>query len=293
MMRRALAPFLAALCAVSVQGMDIRAVGAIRWNHFALAASSALNLASAGLRLPGGRSHAEELADMEFPRLIRPILMALPVDSSSTLEDLIVQGVYSATALDAVIAEAVRSPSALSGDLRTLFSTYTVDLKKIVGDLVRHRHPTSLRKPLVPSPTRSYTGIVIFADEVLPVHGKSSRSGAEPCLFPKIWDTEMNLIYERNMVDPDTARREGVVRYVSAREVLRNNPSGLDPELQTLVGREPLRILARGLFGVRATDPIIDRQDALAIVSSDENLRLLREGRVVIVLPESALEKAF
>ncbi len=293
MMRRVLAPVLAALCVASVQGMDIRAVGTIRWNRFGLGASSALNLASAGLRLPGGRSHAEELADMEFPRLIRPILMALPVDSSSTLEDLIVRGDYSSTALDAVIAEAERSPSALSTDLKTLFSTYTVDLKKIVGDLVRHRHPTSLRKPLVPSPTRSYTGIVIFADEVLPVHGKSGRAGAEPCLFPKIWDTDMNLIYERNMVDPDTARREGIVRYVSAREVLRNTPSGLDPELQALVGREPLRILARGLFGVRATDPIIDRQDALAIVSSDENLRLLREGRVVIVLPESALEKGF
>ncbi|GAB1481739.1 hypothetical protein MASR2M78_05540 [Treponema sp.] len=55
------------------------------------------------------------------------------------------------------------------------------------------------------------------------------------------------------------------------------------------VGKDPLRILARSLFGVRATDPIIDRDDALKIISSEENRRLLKEGRLVIVLGDEAL----
>jgi hypothetical protein len=43
------------------------------------------------------------------------------------------------------------------------------------------------------------------------------------------------------------------------------------------------------VYGIRPTDPIIDREDALLILSSEENIRLLREGRVAIVLDQSVL----
>jgi hypothetical protein len=51
-----------------------------------------------------------------------------------------------------------------------------------------------------------------------------------------------------------------------------------------------LRIIARGVFGARPTDPIIDRDDALLILSTEANRRLLREGRIAIVLNSEVLK---
>ncbi|GAB1482861.1 hypothetical protein MASR2M78_16770 [Treponema sp.] len=50
------------------------------------------------------------------------------------------------------------------------------------------------------------------------------------------------------------ARKRGIVQYASMAE---------SESMLERVGKDPLRILARSLAGVRATDPIIDRDDAL------------------------------
>ena len=54
-------------------------------------------------------------------------------------------------------------------------------------------------------------------------------------------------------------------------------------------GPNPLRSIAREVFGIRPTDPVIDREDALLIISSEENRRLLREGKVVLILHQDVL----
>jgi hypothetical protein len=117
-----------------------------------------------------------------------------------------------------------------------------------------------------------------------------------PCLFPKIWDTDMNLIYERNTLNTAAAEEQNprsMVRYTAAEGIFRPTPSGLSAVLSALVGDRPLRIIAHGVFGTRPTDPIIDSADALTIISSEENRRLLREGRVVIVLNDGVLKSKF
>lgn len=282
-----------ALCAVLAiatsslavgQGYRIDLTRSIRWDSLRLEASSTLDLASAQLRLPTGRSQAEEIADMEFPRLVQPTILALPVDSSATVEDLIGSGALSLNDVISAVAAARRSAPVLSTDMGTLSVAYSIDLHSLSARLVRHRHAAEPKRTLEGRATRPYTGIVIYADDPLAVHGRHDTSRANACFFPKIWDSDMNLIYERNMVEPALARGRGIVRYASAREA-----AAAEADYVALVGPTPLRILARGLFGVHATDPVIDRDDALKITSSEENRRLLREGRVVIVLAEEAL----
>jgi outer membrane protein OmpA-like peptidoglycan-associated protein len=55
------------------------------------------------------------------------------------------------------------------------------------------------------------------------------------------------------------------------------------------VGMRPLHITARQIFGQNFTDPVISRTDALRILSEPQNLRLLKEGRVVILLDQDVL----
>ncbi|MDR2398799.1 MAG: polymerase [Spirochaetaceae bacterium] len=264
--------------------------GSIEWEQMEVNAVITMDLASAGVRIPTGRIQAEELIQGEYPYLIRPYLLSLVVDSANTLGDILNQGTLSFKS-ETISGTAQKIPPALSQDLASMSARYTLDLYKLVGELMQHKQPVESMRLLIPVPTVPYTGILIIADEALPVHGRHGTALARPSLFPKIWDSAMNLIYEQSMVDSQQVR--SIVRYVSPGKIFMATPSGLEDDLIGLVGTNPLRIIARGVFGIHLTDPIIDRQDALQIVSSEENRRLLREGRVVIVLNRQVLSVPF
>jgi hypothetical protein len=278
------------LCA---QNLHIDIQSSFSWDAQQIDASVSLDLASAGIIFPNGRAQAEEIIDTEFPRLVQTSLFSLLIDSSNTLEDLINQNEFSLHDLSNTALSAQKIPPSLSLDMQSMISRFTIDLKSIRSLLVKHR--TILRAPAIinPAPSRAYTGIIIFANTELPIHGRQSKTFPVPCIFPKIWDSEMNLLYERNMVRPNTARNQGIVKYVERNAVFQENPSGLSSELINLVGNNPLRIMAQGVFGKNPTDPIINREDALIIISNDDNKRLLQEGKVVIVLDNSTIRKDF
>lgn len=254
--------------------------GSIDWARGELYTQASFDLAQAGLKLPSGRFMGEETLREASPRLIRPYLLALRVDSGSTIADLIDRGELSLGELDGLSLETGKTPPSLSADLTRMIGRYTVLIEQISALLARHRQAAEPGRPLVPVQAADYTGIIIIADEELPIHGRNTWALAAPCLFPKIWDTSMNLVYERNMTQPGTPE----VRYSSTDSIFRPTPSGLEGDLAALVGPNPLRILAREIFGITPTDLVIDRDDALKILSTDNNRRLLREGRVLLVL---------
>ncbi len=282
------APLFAPLFA---QNPQIGLQSGIAWDKQQVEAAVSLDLPSAGISLPTGRAQAEEILDTEFPRLIQEPLSSLLIDSSNTLRDFINRNEYSLFNLSNAALSADRFPPSLSLDMRSMTSRYTIYLKDIRSHLIKHRTAVEIPQTLNPVPSRAYTGIVIFADTELPIHGRQSRAYPVPCMFPKIWDSEMNLLFERNMVHPETAKNQGIVTYVNSDAVFRAVPSGMDDALIRLVGNNPLRIIAQGVFGANPTDPVINREDALIIMSHEENRKLLQEGKVVIVLNGSTLRK--
>ncbi|MDR1353636.1 MAG: polymerase [Treponema sp.] len=270
----------------------IAVTGAIEWKKMEMRVNLSLDLASAGLRLPTGRSQAEEIIAIEFASLLRPYILAIPVDSSTTVEDLIRLGSFSFLGPESVAKSAKRGYATLTPDFSSLSSASTLDLSILSSRLILHSRPMEMRRVLAPVPAAPYSGIIIIASGELPVHGRRTSAFVTPCLFPKVWDTDMNLIYERNILDPAGGGKT-LVRYAAEEDIFQDSPSGLSPEVSALVGNNPLRIIARGVFGIRPTDPIIDREDALEILSLEDNRRLLREGKVVIVLSDKALETRF
>jgi hypothetical protein len=264
--------------------------GSVEWDTMQINAVVSLDMASAGLRLPAGRMQGESALNTSFQNLILPSLLGVQFDSSSTIGDLINRGEFNLAQADAIVLGADSIPPALSPNMRLLTSAYTVSLSNIKSAFFRHSRPSPITRTLIPVTAAHFTGVVIIAIESLPIHGMRSTALAVPCLFPKIWDSEMNLIYERTMLEPGNVN---MVRYAPPHSIFQNNPTGLSADLRQVVGDRPLRIFARGVFGINPTDLIIDRSDALLIISSEENRRLLREGRVAIILDESVLRYEF
>ena len=263
----------------------------IDWARAEMYGQASFSLAQAGIRLPTGRFLGEDILTEAYPRLLRPDLLSVRYDSNSTLGDLLGRGEIGIRDLDNLSLEAEKTPPSLSRDLTRMIGFYSLSLEKISAFLNPVRRVVSEpARPLIPVQTADYTGIVIVADSELPVHGRITQALAEPCLFPKIWDTNMNLVYERNMFETGRDGNSLMVRYAAIESIFHPTPSGLQGELADLLGPRPLRILARGIFGISPTDLIIDRDDALRILSTDNNRRLLREGRVLLVLDEGMLK---
>jgi hypothetical protein len=284
-----LAPALS-LRAQSPGRTNIGLSGSVEWESGTISAALSLNLKSSGIRLPAGRIRGEEILAEESPRFLRPCILALQADSSSTIEDYIRRGELEFSALDKLLMEAGKTPPSLSTDLGFITGQYRLNLKDLDALLRRPVRRLDIPRPLIPAPAADYTGIIIIADRELPVHGRNSSALARPCLFPKIWDADMREIYSRNMTDPVPPGGKAMIRYAGAENIFRPTPSGLEGELAELAGTNPLRIFALGVFGVCPTDPIIAKEDALKIISSENNRRLLREGRVIFILNGDTLK---
>jgi len=283
-----LGTFLAFVAVAAFGQPKIGISGTVEWDKLEINAVVSLDMASAGLKLPSGRTQSEALIASEYVRLIRPGILNLQVDSSSIIADLVNRGEWNSYEVENIALQGRSVPPALSPDFSSLLAFYTLDIDGISTALVRHRRPAEIPRTLNPIAAPAYTGIIIIADETLPIHGMKSGALVRPCLFPKIWDAGMNLIFERNMLNPGIGT---MVRYFTQQEIFATGrPSGLSPAITAIVGDRPLRIFARGVFGINPTDPIITSEDALLIISSDENRALLREGRVVIIISETMLK---
>ena len=280
--------FLLFLGAVAV-AQPVSMQGALEWDTMKLTAVLSLDLGSANIKLPAGRTLGETLIGSDYFQLVSPSILAIQADSSSTLEDLLNQGYMDLHQIEEIAHNARRMPPFLSPDLLSLSASYVIDLEDISTALISHSRPVEVRRTLNPVSVPVYTGLIIIADSPLPVHGMRSPALAVPCLFPRIWDSDMNLIYERNMLETG---RKTMANYAPSRSIFQDTSSGLSPEITALVGQRPLRIIASGLYGTNPTDFIIDSEDALGIISSQENRRLLSQGRVLFILNDSQLKKS-
>ena len=283
-LKRAVLFILIFILCITVYGQQFDLSFSMDWEEAKISGQSSVNLNSAGVRLPGGRFLGEEILEDAFPALLRPHLLSIQYDSSSSIGDLLSRGELSLGDIDSISYAAERYTPSLSGDFLNLLANYSLSLNTLSNIIRPTRRFYSALPPLLPASAAEYSGIIIIANTELPVHGRLSSMFAVPCLFPKIWDTQMNLIYERDMFEAGINGNYLMLNYTSIENIFHPTPSGLLSPLSELLGSNPLRIIARGTYGIYPTDLIIDREDALLILSTENNRRLLREGRVLFVL---------
>lgn len=267
---------------LSAEGGDMTSESFIDWTTNTFTSSVKLDLDKAGITMPSGKNTAVNQINMELPDLIKDPLLSLNVNSSTQLSDLILSDSITLEEITQIVNTSKRTPGIFVNSSSTLKVDHTINTIRVSSLLIRHKYPYKNPRPVELVPSRAYTGIIIDARGALPVHGEFTKDDVYPCFFPQIWDENMNLIYERNMGDPETEAKEGFVRYDWSEDETRYADK---------VGFDPLHISARKVYGRFRTDPVISRNDALKILSVPENLELLRQGKVVVLLNKENLIK--
>lgn len=252
----------------------------IDWTKTEFISNIYLNTEKAAIELPSGKKTATSLVSRQIPSLIKDPLLSLNVSSTEQIGDLVLDGSLTLGELTGLIDDSRKSSGIFTDGSLTMKTEHVLDLKDLNPLMVLHKVPYKNQRPIETSPSRAYTGIIIDARGTLSVQGEFVKDTAEPCFFPKVWDEDMNLIYERNMVLPETVIKTGMVRYD-----WQDDESGY----QDRIGNDPMRIKARKVYGEIRTDPVISRKDALKILNVAENLELLKQGKVVILLDKGQL----
>ena len=228
------------ISSAGAQEKYLKAQSSIDWKTERIHSKLSLDAIKTGITLPSGRNAALQMLEMETPALLKDTFFSLLIDSSSRLGDSIAIGAVSLGDLNKIIDDGEKTPPWFSQDLKEISMTHTVTLQDIGELFIRHENSYQNRPPLEKTATRSYSGILIDARGDLPVHGEYTQAIVNPCLFPRIWNNQMELLYEKNMVNPHIAKSQGIVYYSASSD---------ESLYRDLIGTDPLRITAREVFG--------------------------------------------
>lgn len=272
--------FSLAAVPLSAQQTTMTSSSTVNWITKQFISTVTLDTKKAGLELPSGRNAASGRMQMKLPILIKDPLLSLYVDNNSQLGDFVLDKTLSPEQITDIIENGQMTPDVFNDDGTTLSSVNTVNMNEIGRLFIKQRYPYTPAEPINTISSRPYSGIIIDARGKLPVQGEYVTSSVSPCFFPEIWNEGMDLIYERNMMENEAAKKNGIVLY---------NFSDNESTYADRIGTDPLYIRAYKVYGRNRTDPVIHTDDALRILSVPQNRELLKKGKVVILLDKDEL----
>lgn len=272
--------FFFSACMIFAQNGDLESKSRIDWTKNNFSSSVYLDLEKSNIAMPSGKMSAVNRIKTELPDLVKDPLLSLLVDNETQLADLIFDNTITLEQVGNIVGGSKKSPGIFVNSASVLKIDSSLSTLDISSLLIRHKTAYKPLPPLQNIPSRVYTGIIIDARGELDVQGEFTKDEIMPCFFPKIWDEDMNLIYERNTQDPEIGKKEGLVHYDWTEN---------ESVYAQRIGLDPLYINARKVFGRFRTDPVISKRDALKILCIPENVELLKQGKIVILLDKKNL----
>ena len=259
---------------------SIQSVSSINWITRDFTSRLTMDTEKAKITMPSGKKSASAKIKAKMPQLIQPPLLSLFADSNSYLSDMVITEQITLDQIYNFITGGYKTPDVFSPDAKELNTTNYLNIKELNKELVQTKFASKPERTIEMIPSRQYTGIIIDARGALHIHGEYIDSQTYPCLFPKIWDENMNIVYEKNYAKPEIIKKDGLAGYHYSDDI---------SNYEDRVGPDPLYIRAKEVFGRNRTDPIIKHKDALKILTVPENLELLANGRVIILLDKENL----
>jgi hypothetical protein len=229
---------------------------------------------------PTGRYKTEQYIIRETPVVTGEVLKKMRVDSTHTISTLVAQDPVLLRQLENLSQKMEKVFTTATGDRKYLTVRYNLSIFPHLADLII-KHTEPFPSPITPlyTPNEDFSGIIIYAGEELPYQGNVEQQVLlNPCLFPRLYDSSMNLIHSAEMTDPSALRQWGNAGYSYSYDLTK---------VADRIGMYPLRTMAYKVYGKNRTDLILPDDVVKKLISSEHNRDLLRQGRVVIILPQS------
>ncbi len=252
----------------------------INWIQKTFDSDISLDVDKAGIPMPSGKVSATDRINSRIPNLVKNPLLTLYLDSSHQLGDMILENDITFEDLCEIINTSKKTLGHFSDDSSLFNMKHSIKIDEIGSLFVRHNAAYAGKKSIERISSRPYTGIIIDARGQFPVHGEFIESKVHPCFFPRILNENIDVVYERSMMESRKEKNEGLCHY---------DFSDDEGKYRDRAGSDPLHIIAKKTYGHNRTDIIISNEDALKIVSIPENQKLLKEGKVVILLDKDEL----
>jgi len=268
------APDKAGKIVVDQPGLNVRS--RLDWTTGSLEVSVTRALDPSQAVIPRAKGDAETDIESRLGEFMIDALSPVIVDSAHTYGNFLARDPAIFAKVSALVTGARRQAASLSEDFSQVTVAYSMPL---FG-------PQGLASPFYPSqnepiprrlgwvPTRPFTGVLIYAKGMLPAVGTNSTAQAKPAVYPRLFDENMSVVMEKGMCAPDALAAWGMVGYSTSLD---------DPVVLQRAGPLPLRLVARGVFGDNSTDIVISTEGALQLLTLQENIELLREGKVVVI----------
>lgn len=219
---------------------------------------------------PADHPMALNSLESELGPLIERQLGLLPWNNEGSLAELKLPEIRST--IKQLSSTLKKEWSHLSTDRKSIIAQYSVNIMEAVHDLFPTKEVDFQEKyPVIgiPVPEDPWTGIVIYAPNALPIVGTGNTGNPQPALKARILDTDLRVVFDSNF---------------ESFKKLSYRPMERREEIDTMVGRRPLRILARALYGEYPCDIILSKDDTLRIMASESGRLALAEGRIAILL---------
>lgn len=206
--------------------------------------------------------------------LIRESLFKIIMDSENTFKnyfDLNPSLILNFSGPNSILK---RSYIKYSEDLRSLTVRYELSL---FPDFIRlffsHEKPYKAFYPLVNSDVdkTDYTGVVIYVGDVY--NNTFGSKKLEDSFFIKIYDENIRPYFDKRMVSSEALKKWGMLEY--SNDVLYSN--------KNRVGYRPLKLVAKSIYGKNNTDIILDEYSINKLFSNSNNIKLLQDGKLVII----------
>ncbi len=250
-------------------------VSSVDWQKGVVSIDARIDLTGFSQVLPSARSQGEQIIAHSASEMLEDALFPIPVDSYQTVGSLSLSDPATMSAVMGILTPGDKQYSVLSRNLKSLVVRYQIPLFPDLGSIFVHQ--TQANPPLPPLgfvPTTRFSGIVIYAKGELPVHGESRSARLAPCLFPRIWDENMDLVASAKTVDPSVLREGGVAAYSDSTSL---------GAFTARIGSVPFQTVATGIFGKYDTDVIISNEAARELLASPDNINLITEGKILII----------
>jgi len=267
---------LAAALAVPVFGASLTSKGECDWENgvFKLTLTAPLPITEA--TPPKRRYLAEQEAQRHVQEEFVRRVGELSVFSGRTLAEVMADD----PSIEAGVAQLGEKLTFVSSRVddgyTTLEMVWSVGLwSGLAPVLTEEAQPNPVPRIIRWAPSLDFSGLVIFAMGDLPWLGTGQSARWVPSLSFRLLNPRGEVVFDPSMTDPEFAAQWGQAAVSEGRF---NEQRWGDR-----IGNQPLRIVARGVWGSRPGDLVLAEADWDRLLSREGNRRLLAEGRVLVL----------